>query len=144
MIRKIISEVSALQTELSTEKNILKTLTDKVRDEGKELIISYHNFKGTLGETEIEKILLRELEIGDIGKVAFKIREMEDILKIYKAMAKITGKGKKVVAIPMGNKLARISSALFDSFLVYSGNTAPGQLTAKETRKILFLVFNRR
>ena len=131
----VIELVDYVDIELKTPEKYLKKILKKAKENDVKVIVSYHDFEKTPIKEEIKNIFEKETKIGDIGKVAFKVNKPEDILAIYSALVEM--RKKQVIGIPMGNPLARILSGIFGSSIIYSGNLAPGQLAAKDTKEML-------
>jgi len=133
LMESLLDHVDCIDVELTADAG---ELIRKARDRGVKVIISQHNFNETPPEEEIRDILRRELEAGDIAKIAFKINHPRDILGIYRSSLGKEGEG-PVIAVPMGDSLARIAGVLFKTPVIYSGGIAPGQLSAKDVRAVL-------
>ncbi len=130
--------IDCIDIELSTESRIAGRLILHARSMGIKTIISHHDFNRTPSDEDIRNIINRELDFGDIAKIAFKINDAEDILRIYGISLEISNdRSKPIISIPMGHPIARIAGILFRSQILYAGNIAPGQLSARNIRDIL-------
>lgn len=119
----------------------LKDFMAEARGNGAKIIVSSHDFKGTLKRAELAKVLEREVACGaDVCKIVTAAKKLEDnltLLNFTAAACKKTG----IVCFAMGElgKISRLLSPLFGGFLTFaalqhSGETAPGQMTIREMR----------
>ncbi len=106
-----------------------------VKNNGKKLIVSYHDFEKTPCEEEIEEIFRRMVKDGaDIAKVAFKANSYGDVSSLLCVAAR---QPIPTVAISMGEKgkISRVAGFVFNSVITYCALEkafAPGQLTVAE------------
>ncbi len=131
--------------ELSTEN--VKTIVREIQQAGSKPIISFHNLNGTLPESELDNILKREVDAGAyICKLVCSATKIEDnclllsfILKARRA-ARIVCFATGKLGIP-----SRVLSPLYGSAFTFASirkglESAPGQLTISELRKIYSLM----
>ena len=119
----------------------LKEFTTQVNDLGAELIISFHDFEGTLKLPELHSVLEREIACGaDICKIVTTAKRFEDNLALLSFCSAASKRG-NVVCFAMGKagRVSRLLSPLFGCAFTFaameSGNeTASGQMTIEEMR----------
>ncbi len=100
------------------------------------VILSYHNFQKTPRLAELMKICKKGFAMGaDIVKIAVMARKYSDNVTLFELTKLMREKGRKVIAISMGEKgaLGRIGCLILGSFLTFVSlspkyKTAPGQL----------------
>ncbi|MEA1924773.1 MAG: type I 3-dehydroquinate dehydratase [Candidatus Altiarchaeota archaeon] len=139
LMKSLLDYVNYIDVELSTGDHLRDMLIKKAKDKGIKSILSFHDFSETPSGAWIESILEKELALGDMAKVAFKVNNPWDILSLYQTCLKMGEGSNRIIAIPMGSPLGRIAGFLFDVPIFYSGDMAPGQLSARQTRELLDL-----
>jgi len=130
--------------ELNTEAQLRDKLVKEAKKKGVKVIVSSHDFEKTPTKEGIKKILRREKQAGaDIVKVAFTAKSYNDALRTMEVLLD-KGIGIPVIAVSMGSygKISRVLGPLFGSYLTYAAakkgkESAPGQLTVEETKKVL-------
>ncbi len=133
--------------EARTAKPLLKELKAEIERHGSraQLIISHHDLKATPSEGALRKRFDCCNEIGaDIVKICTYAREMEDNLRVLGLIPYARKRGQTIIAFCMGEKgrISRVMAPLLGSYLSYASldkgaESAPGQLTIRETREIL-------
>ncbi|OYT55106.1 MAG: hypothetical protein B6U72_00460 [Candidatus Altiarchaeales archaeon ex4484_2] len=139
LMESLLDYVNYIDVELSTEDHLRDGIIKKAQDRGIKSIVSFHDFRETPSGAWIESVLEKELALGDIAKVAFKVNNPGDILSLYQVCLRMGEGGKRIIAIPMGSPLGRIVGVLFNVPVFYSGDIAPGQLSSKQTKELLDL-----
>jgi len=147
LLRKATEFSSHLTIELKTETNLRDPLISEAKEKGVRVILSHHDFDSTPGKEEILSVLRQEEGAGaDIAKVAFMPKNQADVLN---TLAAITENPTRipVIAIAMGElgKVSRVLGPALGSYLTYASPTqgkesAPGQLTVEELRRILDII----
>ncbi|NPA62124.1 MAG: type I 3-dehydroquinate dehydratase [Methanococci archaeon] len=103
------------------------------------IIISYHDFEKTPPKKELEEIVEKALELGDIAKFATMVNDKKDVLKILHTIYKYSG---NIIGIGMGEKgkLTRILGIYFGSVLTFASyggkSSAPGQIDVFSLKEI--------
>lgn len=137
--------------EARTGKKLLRELLAEIRGQGgaARAIISWHNFEGTPERGELLKILRRCATHEGIIKIATMANEPEDNLKVLGLIPEAKRMGREIIALCMGEKgrLSRIAAPALGSYLGYASlekgaESAPGQLTAAEMKRILKALAN--
>ena len=110
---------------------------NKIHETGVTTIVSYHDFKKTLELNEINYIVKKEHELGEIAKVAFMPQNLEDTLTILAVLSHC----ENTIAISMGDlgSYTRVMASKFNSPITFAAGrdaTAPGQIDI-ETMKVL-------
>ena len=110
---------------------------NKIHETGVTTIVSYHDFEKTPDLNEINYIVQKEQELGDIAKVAFMPHDLEDTLTILAVLSHC----ENTIAISMGDlgSYTRVMASKFDSPITFAAGrdaTAPGQIDI-ETMKVL-------
>ncbi len=118
-----------------TSRN-LKKATEKIKDLGARLIISFHNFKDTPPLSEMEKIIKAQMKTGaEVCKLVTTANDAVDnvrcMLLAWK-MSQLT----KIVCFAMGERgiISRALSPLFGAYFTYASlesslETASGQIS---------------
>ncbi len=128
-----------VDVELSTPR--LKGLVKELKTLGAKPIVSFHKFDGSLGISELNSILEREISSGaEVCKIVTTAKRVEDNLTTLNFTSTASSKA-KLVCFCMGElgKISRLLSPLFGGFFTFAslerGNeTAPGQMTIQEMK----------
>lgn len=123
--------------ELSTPN--LRRLIEKIKSLGVKPIISFHDFNGPLGFSEMQKILRKEIAYGaEVGKIVTTAKTVGDNLTLLNFVSKAC-KSANIVCFAMGElgKISRLLSPLFGGFFTMASlekglETASGQMTIGE------------
>lgn len=119
--------------------NIVKTVVNFARRDGKKVIISYHNFKTTPAVKKLQDIIKKSRAMGaDIVKIATFASGVEDLKKL----AEILCDSNDLIVIAMGpdGAASRVFFPFLGSLVTYGSiteKTAPGQLSLKFLKKEL-------
>lgn len=128
-----------VDTELSTPQ--LEDLVKELKAQGAKPIVSFHKFDGSLGVSELNSILEREISSGaEVCKIVTTARQLEDNLTILNFTSTTSSKA-KLVCFCIGElgKVSRLLSPLFGGFFTFASlergkETASGQITIQEMR----------
>jgi len=128
-----------VDVELSTSQ--LKDLIKKLKTLGAKPIVSFHKFNGSLGISELNSILEREISSGaEVCKIVTTAKQMEDNLTTLNFISTASSKA-KLVCFCMGElgKISRLLSPLFGGFFTFASlergsETASGQMTVQEMK----------
>lgn len=128
-----------VDVELSTPQ--LQDLVKELKAIGAKPIVSYHKFDGSLGISELNSILERELSSGaEVCKIVTTAKQMEDNLTALNFTSAASSKA-KVVCFCMGElgKVSRLLSPLFGGFFTFASlergsETASGQITIQDMK----------
>jgi 3-dehydroquinate dehydratase-1 len=142
LYQDLIPHFSAVDIELSSN-TILDNVVENAHDEGKKVIVSYHNFDKTPKVSELYKILKKAKKTGaDIVKVAAFAKNHQDIQTL--ARFTVENADQHIVTIAMGElgKLSRLFFPALGSLLIYASlsakdKTAPGQMDCKELSRLV-------
>ncbi len=112
-----------------------------------QIIVSHHDFEKTPAENKLRALLSKmEKMKADIKKIATKACSLSDSLLLLSLVKEYSDRGEKVILIGMGKEgiITRTAGHLCGNYLSYcplsnKQKTAPGQLTAKEFKKIMDL-----
>jgi len=136
-----------VDVELSTDETLAAAVSQEIRKRGgrTKLIISCHDFRKTSSYGTLQKTYNRCVSRGaDIVKIVTFARSLQDNLKILRLVDWAQGTGGSIIAHCMGEKgrVSRVMAPLFGSYLAFAALTegresAPGQLTAPEMKRIL-------
>jgi 3-dehydroquinate dehydratase type I len=127
--------------ELTTK--MLEQTVKKIKELGAKPIVSFHNFKYTPTNPELETILRSQIESGaEICKIVTTANNLSDSIRcllLTKRMSKITN----IVFFAMGEKgvLSRFLSPVFGAFFTFASlesnmETASGQISIANMRKL--------
>jgi len=128
-----------VDAELSTPQ--LEPLVKELKELGAKPIVSLHKFDGSLGISELNSILEREISSGaEVCKIVTTAKQMEDNLTTLNFVSMASSKA-KVVCFCMGDlgKVSRLLSPLFGGFFTFASlergsETAFGQMTIQEMK----------
>jgi 3-dehydroquinate dehydratase type I len=136
--------------ELRTDRALLSELKQKIEAyQGQtRLILSYHNLIKTPSLRDLRKKMEEGRKAGaDIIKVVPFAERMEDNLKVLALIPYARKRGLEIIAFCMGarGKVSRVMAPLLGSYLTFVSlskgqESAPGQLTAAEMKKIIEIV----
>jgi 3-dehydroquinate dehydratase type I len=136
--------------EARTDRSLRESLFRAAADRGNatEVILSYHLVTGTPGAQPLRSLLKDMMAAGaPVVKLVSLARRPSDNLRILELLPYARRRGQRLIAFCMGEKgrISRVAAPLLGSFLVYASlgegdETAPGQLTAGETRRMLRLL----
>jgi 3-dehydroquinate dehydratase type I len=119
----------------------LKEFMTAAGEYGAKVIVSFHDFDGTLKLAELDSVLEREIACGaDLCKIVPTAKRVEDNLTLLNFTAAACKKT-NVICFAVGEvgKISRLLSPLFGGFLTFAAlergaETAAGQMTVKEMR----------
>ena len=116
---------------------------EKIHDTGVTTIVSYHDFEKTPQLDEINYIVEKEHELGDIAKVAFMPKDLEDTLTILAILSHF----ENTIAISMGDlgSYTRVMASKFNSPITFAAGTdvtAPGQIDIETMKALLNMDLN--
>lgn len=133
--------------ESNTDDVFRELLLEKIhlQNNRSQLIISYHDFKGTPSYKSLKDIFHGCLDKrGNIIKIVTLANKMEDNLNILKILLYAKRMNKKIIAHCMGEtgKISRVMAPFFGSFMTFAslekGNeSAPGQFRINEMSEML-------
>ncbi len=132
--------------EARTDKKLIRELIAEIRKQGSFTtpIFSWHDFSGTPEPGELKNILGKCARQAGIIKIATMANELEDNIRVLSLIPEAKKKGREIIAFCMGEKgrLSRIAAPVLGSYLSYASlekgaESAPGQLTAAEMKRIL-------
>lgn len=110
----------------------------------KNLILSYHDFKGTPSLDEIETLINKMLMLNPkYIKLAFSVNQEIDLMNLFKLQTNRRDLWGKSIILGMGQKgmITRMTSSMFSHPFTFAcidqySKTAPGQMTISQLRKI--------
>jgi 3-dehydroquinate dehydratase type I len=116
------------------------------------LIVSHHDFAGTPSEKALREIFRACVRVGaDVVKIATVARHAADNLKVLSLIPYGKRKNKETIAFCMGEegRVSRILAPFLGSLLSFASleigaETAPGQFTAGEMKRIYGLMQGKR
>lgn len=127
--------------------NLEKTIIKKIKNAAPkmEIIMSFHNFKGTPKDNELNKIVRKMIQKGaDIVKIAGYAGDFSDSLRMLNFLEKLSRKKIKAICLCMGEngKITRTVGHIMGNYLTYAplrleGKTADGQISLSELKKII-------
>lgn len=107
---------------------------EAARDAGTAVVASVHDFDGTPPRRELEDLLGRAGEVGDVGKLAVTAAGPDDVLDLLGATRAATTAGHRVATMAMGaaGRHSRAVAPIYGSRVGYApvdpaNATAPGQ-----------------
>lgn len=131
--------VDYVDIELQSNDEYIK----KIHDTGVKTIVSYHDFEKTPKLSEITYIVEKEQELGDIAKVAFMPKDLDDTLKVLAILSHC----ENTIAISMSDlgSYTRVMASKFNSPITFAAGrdvTAPGQIDIETMRALLNMDLN--
>ena len=141
--------VDLIDIELCNEEAFISAIRGQVKACGCKLILSYHNFQETPGETFlVGKLQEAEAAAADIAKLAVMPKNYSDVLTLLTA----TNRARNgAVAIPLvtmamghAGRISRMAGGLFGSDITFAGGSrasAPGQIPIETLRAGMTLFF---
>ena len=116
---------------------------EKLQKSKAKTIVSYHDFEKTPDLNEIMYIVEKEHNLGDIAKVAFMPKDLEDTLTILAVLSHC----EDTIAISMGDlgSYTRVMASKFDSPITFAAGrdaTAPGQIDIETIKALLNMDLN--
>jgi 3-dehydroquinate dehydratase type I len=134
-----------VDTELSTPQ--LDDLVKELKAHGAKPIVSFHKFDGSLGISELDSVLEREISSGaGVCKIVTTAKQMTDNLTTLNFTSAASSKA-KLVCFCMGEsgKVSRLLSPLFGGFFTFASlergsETASGQMTIQEMKSAYALL----
>ena len=131
--------VDYVDIELQSDDRYIK----QIHDTGVTTIVSYHDFHKTPEINEIMYIVEKEQKLGDIAKVAFMPKDLDDTLKILAILSHC----KNTIAISMGDlgSYTRVIASKFNSPITFAAGrdvTAPGQIDIETMKSLFNMEFN--
>jgi 3-dehydroquinate dehydratase type I len=128
----------------------LKDLVKEVKALGAKPIVSFHKFDGSLGISELNSILEKQIASGaEVCKIVTTAKRIEDNLTTLNFVAIASSKA-KLVCFCMGElgKISRLLSPLFGGFFTFASlehgsETASGQMTIQEMKAAYALLGQR-
>ncbi len=134
--------VDFIDVELGTERSLLHGLIRNKKET--KVILSFHDFKRTPPQQELEKMCDRMIQFGvDIVKIVTFARSLEDNLNTLSLIPYARERRQEIVAFCMGEKgrMSRIFAPLMGAAWTYGSLcrnrvSAPGQLTVEEMKDI--------
>ena len=147
-IKLLLEMVEAKPAYVDVELDVrdLEEILGKVGEETS-LIISKHDFEGSLTREQLKALAARALEFGGIAKVVTTANSFSDNLKILSLYEELPPE--RLIAFAMGERgvVSRVLSPIIGAPIAYAclpGEVvAPGQLTIGDFRGLLKLVRGR-
>jgi len=144
ILMKTLEFVDYVTVELKTKKTLRERLIKKAKEKKVKVIVAFHDFKSTPSYEKIKKILNTEKSAGaDIAKIVFTPKNDMDVLTVIKVMIK-KPIDLPLIALSMGElgMVTRILALPLGAYLTFASlgegeESAPGQLTVKNLKKIL-------
>ncbi|QLD90004.1 type I 3-dehydroquinate dehydratase [Natronomonas salina] len=137
--------VGAVDVELATlaegdGHDLVETATRR----GVSVVVSTHDFEGTPPRAELDRLLTRAGEVGDVAKLAVTAEDREDTLALLAATHAHASDGAKVATMAMGEagSHTRAVAPVYGSKIGYAPvvperATAPGQFDLATLRRLV-------
>lgn len=138
MVEAIDVELSAIAMGSGVET------VEHASDRGVSAIISIHDFEETPAIAEMERLLTKTDEYGDVGKLAVTATTLDDVLQLFAVTRTRTQAGQRVATMAMGavGRHSRAVAPLYGSRIGYApvdpaDATAPGQYDLATLRSVI-------
>ena len=138
------SSVDMIDYEASNETEYVRKIREVSKENGKQLILSYHNFSSTPEEAElIEKTKLAASFEADVVKLAVMPEDKEDVFRLLQVTRKLDHMlDVPLVTMSMGElgALSRVIGWAYGSAMTFgvgAASSAPGQVPVSELRKAI-------
>lgn len=134
LLLECIDLVDYVDIELQSDDKYISLLNEG----SAKTIISYHDFEKTPNLDEIYYIVEKEKELGDIAKVAFMPKVLDDTLKVLAILSHYSN----TIAISMSDlgSYTRVMASKFNSPITFAAGTdvtAPGQIDIETMKSLL-------
>ena len=134
LLLECIDLVDYVDIELQSDDKYISLLNEG----SAKTIISYHDFEKTPDLDEIDYIVEKEKELGDIAKVAFMPKDLDDTLKVLAILSHYSN----TIAISMSDlgSYTRVMASKFNSPITFAAGTdvtAPGQIDIETMKSLL-------
>lgn len=138
----------AVDIELSIDEDERDKAVESAKNNGKTVIISFHDFSKTPSFTEMKATLEDAFIAGaDIAKLAVMPQSMKNVMDLLRVTLDFGGAGRAICTIAMGDlgKHTRVIAPFYGSVLTYASVentilTPPGQLPVDKLKKIMELL----
>ncbi|NPA32708.1 MAG: type I 3-dehydroquinate dehydratase [Aquificae bacterium] len=145
---ELLWELSVLSdytdVELS-QRGLIVKLYPRVKEAGKKLIISYHNFELTPPNWIIREVLREGYRYGGIPKLALSARSYEDVARLLCVARQVEGE-KILISMGQKGKISRVAGFVFGSVITYAflgKSFAPGQIPLEEMVRLRDLFYSK-
>lgn len=144
LLLAIEAGASYVDVETESSQDFIDQIVTQARQEGADVIVSYHNFEGTPSANELEAIVGQCFRQGaDVAKLAVMSHNRADVARILS----LYGEDKRLVAFGMGDagKISRALAPLLGAEFTFAAPddgaiTAPGQVACSVLKEqIAFL-----
>ncbi|MFH0860951.1 MAG: type I 3-dehydroquinate dehydratase [Candidatus Altiarchaeota archaeon] len=147
LLKRTLNFADYVTVELKTESALRDSLIKEAKKSKVKVIIAFHDFKRTPGETEIRATLEEEVKAGaDIAKVAYMPANYGDVLRVMQVLVDKPVKI-PIIALSMGElgSISRIMGPVMGAYLTFASaskgrESAAGQLTIDEIRRMAGII----
>jgi 3-dehydroquinate dehydratase-1 len=143
-------ELAALAGEWGN-RDAARTLAERARETDVSVVVSTHDFDTTPPKAELERLLRRATDYGDVGKLAVTAADLGDALSVLSVTHELTGEGLSVATMAMGEagSHTRAVAPVYGSKIGYAPvdperATAPGQYDLETLRSLVDGLFTSR
>lgn len=139
------AKAAYIDIELKTEAGPRNALIRAAKDNGTQVIVSWHGFNGTPSAPALRSLLQEQCQSGaDIGKIVTTAHGFQDVLRVLNLQIEAAEIGLPLIAFCMGQAgvISRVATLGLGGFMTYAAAdhapaTAPGQLPASSLARIL-------
>jgi len=138
------SPVDLVDYETSNDETFVKAIAEQAREQGKTLILSYHNFTSTPNEAALlARAEAADASGADIIKLAVMPETKEDVFRLLHVTRKLDKSFKQpIITMSMGElgAVSRINGWLYGSCLTFAVGvdvSAPGQMAIEPLRAVI-------
>lgn len=133
--------------DVELESAIAPLVVKAARTLGKNVILSYHDFKGIPSASKIRKLMQAFKKLrGDVVKLAVTPKTRQDAAQWLKQCATLAPLPRVFIAMGAPGRVSRVAGWTFGSCLTYGsvhGAAAPGQISVQELARLRDLLYPR-
>ena len=141
MIIAVTAGASYVDIELEAESYYRKDLIKAAKANGRDVIISYHNFNHTPGTARLREIVVACKKAGaDVVKIACQVNTTDD----NQSLMGLYQEGDRMVVIGMGNMglITRVAAPFMGAEFTFASpgagrETAPGQIARRDLMNLI-------
>ena len=152
LFEAIRQDAAYIDFELRADQRLRKRLLAAASITSTRMVLSWHNFKNTPSQAELEEVLARMMESNAgtgkvIGKIVTTAQNQEDALRVLRLQEQAKAANFPLSCFCMGEagRITRLATLYLGGYMSYAclndaQTTAPGQLSLEKLRKLINLL----